>query len=225
MERKDYNDYMFNKYSSLETYQKSINEIKKLLNKYFSPEDLEETYKTNLLIENKNDLINKIQLIFNNLSISTETLEHILNEYSIKNNEYVFGMNEKEMLYKLGINSNNYLKLFSLYQELFNLLKKDDDKNLNYLEPPPDEHIISDNKIDMDIEKSIELNKNNNNYSQIESNCSELAKKMKEIITPYSKKYDYNNKNSKPESNVLRMKLTEEEEKELMKRLKMKINN
>ena len=177
----------------------------------------EEIYIKEISITNKNEFMSHIKKIFHELSISMETIEFIFNEYyhfiNKNNNENPFYPIQKgEVINKLGISSNIYNKILTLYDNILCSVvggKPGNSKDIcNYVDDDI-QMMIEDEK---NIKRNIELKINNINF---------LCKDIESIFTTYHENKKENNEPKKDKRINGNITLTPDEEKELKSKLEL----
>ena len=107
------------------------------LGQMYRPEDM---YLKDFPIKDKNELINYIKYIHQDISLSAETIEHIYSNNFKFNEEQgkLSAWSKNELLYKFGINSSLYQQSQKLYDSLLtNIInegkeiKNNNNKNIN----------------------------------------------------------------------------------------------
>ena len=211
--------FLYKKFSSLEFKEKET--ISSLIKNYYPLNKDEEIYIKDISLLNKNEFINQIKKIFHELSISMETIEYIFNEYyhfinKNDNENPFFPLQKSEVVNKLGINSNIYNKISSLYYNIiFNL--RDEKPEISQ------ENFNNVDGGDVEMIDENEKNKKRNIGLKID-NINSLCKDVDEIFTTYyqNKKKVNNQENNEPKKNkntIGNIILTPEEEEKLKKNL------
>ena len=207
--------FLYKKFCSLEFKQKET--ILSLIRNYYPLNKDEEVYIKDISITNKNEFMSHIKKIFHELSISMETIELIFNEYyhfiNKNNNENPFYPIQKgEVINKLGISSNIYNKILTLYDNILCSVvggKPGNSKDIcNYVEDDI-QMIIEDEK---NIKRNIELKINNINF---------LCKDIESIFTTYHENKKENNEPKNDKKINGNITLTPDEQKELKSKLEL----
>ena len=213
--------FLYREFSSLEF--KEHGTIKSLIKNYYPLNKDEEIYIRDISIKDKNEFISQIKKIFHELSISMETIEYIFSEYyqylsvNINNaNVNLFGpLQKSEVINKLGINSNMFKKILSLYERIISNLKDNNANNLN-LE-------LRENKNDID---DLEMEDGYPNKKKVEekihnvnSFCKDILKCVEEDYNLKKKDVSYKEYTSQNKYEIINQTLTQKQEDELRKQL------
>ena len=214
--------FLYKEFSSLEFKEHEI--IKSLIKNYYPLNKEEEIFIRDISIKDKNEFISQIKKIFHELSISMETIEYIFSEYyqylniydkNAKVNVPLFGpLQKSEAINKLGINSNMFKKILSLYEKIILNVQAHNVKNQNLSE------IREDKKDIDDIEMEDENTKKKNAKEKID-NINSFCKDIKEYMDDINKKKDTSNKDYSIQNKyeIINPTLTQKQEDELRKQL------
>lgn len=214
--------FLYKEFSSLEF--KEHETIKSLIKNYYPLNKEEEIFIRDISIKDKNEFISQIKKIFHELSISMETIEYIFSEYyqylniydkNAKVNVPLFGpLQKSEAINKLGINSNMFKKILSLYEKIILNVQAHNVKNQNLSE------IREDKKDIDDIEMEDENTKKKNAKEKID-NINSFCKDIKEYMDDINKKKDTSNKDYSIQNKyeIINPTLTQKQEDELRKQL------
>ena len=183
------------------------------LGQMYRPEDL---YLKDFPIKDKNELINYIKYIHQDISLSAETIEHIYsNNFKFKEEQgKLSGWSKNELLYKFGINSSLYQQSQKLYDNLLtNIInggkeiKSNNNKNINE---------DTDMKIE---EENLTTKEVKNRMSNVNSLCDDFEKAVNQY-RDNKKKEEEEKKRIEEEKRRI-----EEEKKRIEEEKKMPIEN
>jgi hypothetical protein len=213
--------FLYREFSSLEF--KEHQTIKSLIKNYYPLNKDEEIYIKDISIKDKNEFISQIKKIFHEMSISMETIEYIFSEYyqylSINNNNAntnLFGpLQKSEVINKLGINSNMFKKILSLYEKIILNVKDNSDNNLNL--------DLREDKKDIDDVEMEDGNSKKNNVDEkirnINSFCNNILNSFEDSNGIKKKEANYKEYANQNEYEIISQTLTQKQEDELRKQL------
>lgn len=213
--------FLYREFSSLEF--KEHQTIKSLIKNYYPLNKDEEIYIKDISIKDKNEFISQIKKIFHEMSISMETIEYIFSEYyqylSINNNNAntnLFGpLQKSEVINKLGINSNMFKKILSLYEKIILNVKDNSDNNLNL--------DLREDKKDIDDVEMEDGNTKKNNVDEkirnINSFCNNILNSFEDSNGIKKKEANYKEYANQNEYEIISQTLTQKQEDELRKQL------
>ena len=213
--------FLYREFSSLEF--KEHQTIKSLIKNYYPLNKDEEIYIRDISIKDKNEFISQIKKIFHEMSISMETIEYIFSEYyqylSINNNNAntnLFGpLQKSEVINKLGINSNMFKKILSLYEKIILNVKDNSDNNLNL--------DLREDKKDIDDVEMEDGNTKKNNVDEkirnINSFCNNILNSFEDSNGIKKKEANYKEYANQNEYEIISQTLTQKQEDELRKQL------
>ena len=213
--------FLYREFSSLEF--KEHQTIKSLIKNYYPLNKDEEIYIKDISIKDKNEFISQIKKIFHEMSISMETIEYIFSEYyqylSINNNNAntnLFGpLQKSEVINKLGINSNMFKKMLSLYEKIILNVKDNNDNNLNL--------DLREDKKDIDDVEMEDGNTKKNNVDEkirnINSFCNNILNSFEDSNGIKKKEANYKEYANQNEYEIISQTLTQKQEDELRKQL------
>ena len=213
--------FLYREFSSLEF--KEHQTIKSLIKNYYPLNKDEEIYIKDISIKDKNEFISQIKKIFHEMSISMETIEYIFSEYyqylSINNNNAntnLFGpLQKSEVINKLGINSNMFKKMLSLYEKIILNVKDNNDNNLNL--------DLREDKKDIDDVEMEDGNSKKNNVDEkirnINSFCNNILNSFEDSNGIKKKEANYKEYANQNEYEIISQTLTQKQEDELRKQL------
>ena len=218
--------YLYRKFACLEFKERET--ISSLIKNYYPLNKYEEIYIKDISIPNKNEFISQLKKIFHELTVSMETLEYIFNEYYhfINKNEKenpFSPLQKSEVINKLGISSNMYNKILTLFNNILYYLRdeKEYEKNNkirienNDMEVDNDEEMKEENKKMKKINLENKIDNINSLCNEMESLFSTYYKNKKDENTKENKE---NNQETKKDKNF-DFSLTSAEKEELRKRL------
>ena len=157
------------------------------------------------------------------MSISMETIEYIFSEYyqylSINNNNAntnLFGpLQKSEVINKLGINSNMFKKILSLYEKIILNVKDNGNNNLNL--------DLREDKKDIDDVEMEDGNSKKNNVDEkirnINSFCNNILNSFEDSNGIKKKEANYKEYANQNEYEIISQTLTQKQEDELRKQL------
>ena len=213
--------FLYREFSSLEF--KEHQTIKSLIKNYYPLNKDEEIFIKDISIKDKNEFISQIKKIFHEMSISMETIEYIFSEYyqylSINNNNAntnLFGpLQKSEVINKLGINSNMFKKILSLYEKIILNVKDNSDNNLNL--------DLREDKKDIDDVEMEDGNTKKNNVDEkirnINSFCNNILNSFEDSNGIKKKEANYKEYANQNEYEIISQTLTQKQEDELRKQL------
>ena len=213
--------FLYREFSSLEF--KEHQTIKSLIKNYYPLNKDEEIYIKDISIKDKNEFISQIKKIFHEMSISMETIEYIFSEYyqylSINNNNAntnLFGpLQKSEVINKLGINSNMFKKILSLYEKIILNVKDNGNNNLNL--------DLREDKKDIDDVEMEDGNTKKNNVDEkirnINSFCNNILNSFEDSNGIKKKEANYKEYANQNEYEIISQTLTQKQEDELRKQL------
>ena len=213
--------FLYREFSSLEF--KEHQTIKSLIKNYYPLNKDEEIFIKDISIKDKNEFISQIKKIFHEMSISMETIEYIFSEYyqylSINNNNAntnLFGpLQKSEVINKLGINSNMFKKILSLYEKIILNVKDNSDNNLNL--------DLREDKKDIDDVEMEDGNTKKNNVDEkirnINSFCNNILNSFEDSSGIKKKEANYKEYANQNEYEIISQTLTQKQEDELRKQL------
>ena len=213
--------FLYREFSSLEF--KEHQTIKSLIKNYYPLNKDEEIYIRDISIKDKNEFISQIKKIFHEMSISMETIEYIFSEYyqylSINNNNAntnLFGpLQKSEVINKLGINSNMFKKILSLYEKIILNVKDNGNNNLNL--------DLREDKKDIDDVEMEDGNSKKNNVDEkirnINSFCNNILNSFEDSNGIKKKEANYKEYANQNEYEIISQTLTQKQEDELRKQL------
>ena len=213
--------FLYREFSSLEF--KEHQTIKSLIKNYYPLNKDEEIYIKDISIKDKNEFISQIKKIFHEMSISMETIEYIFSEYyqylSINNNNAntnLFGpLQKSEVINKLGINSNMFKKILSLYEKIILNVKDNSANNLNL--------DLREDKKDIDDVEMEDGNTKKNNVDEkirnINSFCNNILNSFEDSNGIKKKEANYKEYANQNEYEIISQTLTQKQEDELRKQL------
>ena len=185
-----------------------LNTLYKYVNKGFNQEDM---YIKDIKIEDKNELINDLKMIFHDISRSSEFIEYNFSFINEDQNHFPL-MRNSEILYKFGTNSSQYKQVCDLYKKILSHLETD--KNgIKY-----EKNNLKED-VKMKEEKNIDLENYEEKISKTNSLCDELNKVMKQYKENKKKKEEgkMSIENEKKTVKVDGVEMIFEDEKKLLK--------